>query len=722
MDGTSTTVCENGLVNLENYGPYVEFIYTGQMRIDVARDITKETWSTHYNSILNIMRDGIETDFVQKSFITLDFGNIDVELSIVDYWLNLIMWYLLIRTDTPIKSKHLFFSEEFKKNTIKNYVDEFFIIPNRKKYSNIELNNIIDDMMHLYQTVDEFSFYLANTINFEDMIELMENDPESDDILHADLSNVPLEDVKSVGMDKTNKLIDRIKKAKSHLGYEHCMADAFRASECIKPRQFKEYAINIGSKPDGQGGVFPVSINRSFINGGVSDPVDYFIESSTGRTAQILQKTNVGNSGAFARLLGLNNGQSFLNSDPNYICDTVNFMKVTIVNKEHLIKLDNRYYRLSPNGMERKIRARFDSRLIGQTIYLRSPMTCASAARGNGICYRCYGDLAYSVQNVNIGRIASDILSSVLTQILLSAKHLLETSIEKIVWCSEFSNFFFIEDNMISLIGSSDDSSSINLKEWKLIINPESIELETDTDDIDTGDDMFENIYNESITSFSVMGPDGKIIDITNDKNEKLYISNELNTAIRKKAEPEDDMISISFADITEIPLFFFHIQNNDLTKTLNQLKALLNKSSSLQNLDIHQWLQAAIETVIAGTLSISSVHLETIMSNQIVSPDDSLSKPEWRYPNEPYKLVTLNTALTDNASVTISITYQKIYKMLYNPLTFKKRGASFMDLFFMKKPQLFIRGLEEEEVVHYNENGLIEPLEFFDDSKNAKK
>ena len=49
------------------------------------------------------------------------------------------------------------------------------------------------------------------------------------------------------------------------------------------------------------------------------------IESSVGRVAQILQKTNVGESGAFARQLELNNQDTTLHVDPNYVCDTVHF-------------------------------------------------------------------------------------------------------------------------------------------------------------------------------------------------------------------------------------------------------------------------------------------------------------------------------------------------------------------------------------------------------------
>lgn len=703
------------LVNYQNYGPYLEFIENGHQVINVNREINEKSWQLHYDSILNIMKDGIETDFIHDNFITIRFSNpITVDLSVADYCFNLIMWYMLIRTDTKIEPKHLFFEDEFKKNSIKNYIDKFCITPNRKKFSNKELNNIIDDTMHLFQGTDNFSFYLANTMNLEDTIEMMNSSKEFERLLHLDLSSVPIEDTKSVGMKYTARMIEIMKNdSKNILGYDHCLADAWRASEGVNPKQFKEFAINIGSKPDGSGGVFPEIINKSFLNGGVADPMDYFIESSTGRTAQILSKMNVGSSGHFARLLGLNNSDSFLHNDPDYCCDSVNFIKAFVMDHNFLNKINNRYYRMNPHGVEFLVDSNKDTHLIGQTVYLRSPMTCASASRGQGICYRCYGDLAYTVKDINIGRIASEILSSVLTQILLSAKHLLETVIEKLNWCDKFMEYFDISGNIITLIAEMD------YKDLKLLIDPEGIELEDDDDDYPEEDDSSLHQYNEYITEFEVLNEaTGETYIISNDKSEKLYISYELNNIIRKKGEPVDGKISIDFNEIKEVSLFLVKIENNDLTKTLAHLNRLLNKSSIIKDLTKDEWMQQIVETAIAGDLNISAIHLEVIMSSQIRDIDDVLYRPQWECENEPYEILTLNKALTYNPSITISLSYQKIAKLLYNPITFRKKDASFIDLFFMECPQLYTHNLEKDESNKlYDEDGLIIPIVEIDDT-----
>lgn len=710
---------ESPLSDTSMYGIYAPIISGKPVYVNTVT-LTRETWQSHYDSVLNLFKDGIEEDNIRHGFVHVTFadGN-ELQLALTDYMINLIMWTMLIRTDVKICSFHVFFDEEIKKDTIKKYIDTFLINISRKRFTNKELNNIIDDTLYRIHDLDKFAMYLSNTVNLEDNVFLMEKSPEFYECMHADLSNVPIEDIKSVGMSYANKAIHIMKHSKELLGYDHCLADACRASEGVNPKQFKEFTINIGTKPNGRGGVFNKPIYRSFINGGVENPADYFIESSTGRTAQIIKFNNVGTSGSFARLLGLNNMDSFLNPDPNYDCGSKNFVEITIKDKKTLSMLKNRYYREHPMGFEKVIDG--STSLIGKKIYLRSPITCASAARGHGYCYKCYGDLAYTVYDaginfgVNVGRIASEILSSSLTQKLLSAKHLLETFVEKLSWVKKFNELFEIEGNMIKL------SSDIDCNEYRMVIDPESIELENEEDDdisYNDDDEGGSTIYNEYITEFDVINTAGEVFHICNDKMAKMYILNDLNSAIRKKAAPIDGKISIEFNDIKDAALFIVPIQNNELSKTLEHLENLLNKNSTIKGMSIHELLQSLIDTVIEGGLNIASAHLEVIMSNQIRDPEDILKKVQWWQENPPYEILSLNRALTCNPSVTISMSYQKVSKLLYNPLTYRKRGASFMDLFFMEQPQYAIRGMDppSEDYFKPTPGELFEPMVFFED------
>lgn len=711
-----TSMKSQVLCNHENYGVYTSIaldketcIYTG--------DITSENWVNHYQAILNILKDGIESVKVHTTKIRITFvDDVIVDLTIPDYFINLIMWNMLISTGTPIQSKHIFFCDEIKKDNIKRYIDNF-IDNNRKRFSNKELNNIIDDTLYRFHDIDNFAMYLSNTVNLEDNVFLMDKCKEFYECMHTDLTSVAIEDIKTVGMTYANRAIDIMKDSKQYLGYDHCLADACRASEGINPKQFKEFTINIGTKPDGRGGIFPNPIYNSFINGGVMNPMDYFIESSTGRTAQIIKYNNVGTSGHFARLLGLNNMDSKLHENPNYDCHSTNFLEIVVKDAKTLQMLKNRYYRLSQNGIERQVTN--DSDIIGKKIYLRSPITCVSAARGDGVCYKCYGDLAYTVFDaginfgVNIGRIASETLSSRLTQMLLSVKHLLETFVEKNVWSKEFNDYLEVEGNVIKLL---DD---IDFKDCKLVIDPDGIELENEEDDdisySDDGEEGSSVVYNEYISEFDILHGH-ELYRISNEKNSRLYISTELNKVIRKRGEPIDGKITIDLNELKDMVLFIVPIENNEISKTLEYLESVLNKNSTVKGMDIHQMLQVLIDTVIEGKLNVASVHLEVIMSNQIRDSEDILSRPKWYLKNPPYEILSLNRALTSNPSITVSLSYQKIGKLLYSPLTFKKKGVSFMDLFFMERPQCDIEDSNKPEEFKPTPGELFEPMSFYED------
>jgi len=498
------------LENWNNYGDYIPLVKNGNIKI-YAGDLNKENLNNHFYSILNIIRDGIETEFVQHMAINIQFvDNVDVTLSIFDYLLNLMMWNLPLSTEEKISSYYLFFQERFNKNAIKNYIDDKFLDANRTKYDTMTLCNIIDNTLYRFKYIDEFSLYLCNTINDEDTIELMNLNSEFYDYMHTDLSNLPLEDVKNVGQDITNKAIKIIENS------DHCLADSFITGEGVNRKQFREFAVNIGTIPDGNGDVYPIIVNNSFINGGV-DKIEYsMVESAKGRQAQIYSKNNVGTSGAFARILGLNSRDTRLHLKSNYSCSTRHYIQVTIKNSAILKMYNNRYYKFRKDGPEYKLNYKKDKHLVGQTLFFRSPITCASFANGQGVCYKCYGDLAYTNSNINIGTIAAELLSSELTQMLLSAKHLLESNIKSIEWVDGFYDYMEVNFNTLRM------KEDFEYKKWKLIID----------DDISREDDMDDVEYNEYITKFKLMDPKGNIIELYSKTSENIYISPEFSTIL----------------------------------------------------------------------------------------------------------------------------------------------------------------------------------------------
>ena len=679
---------ESGLVNYQNYGIFNNIIRGENININ-TNDIDINTWNDYFTTLHNILLDGIETDLIQNYKINISFGNkISVRLTPVDLWFNLIMWRLLIYTNQQIKPKHLFFSKYITQRNIKEFIDEFCIGINKRIIPNTVLNGIISDCLTEISKIDNFAFYLSNTFNLEDFVSLMTQNKEFYNLMHPDLSNVSLEDVKHVGNKNAEKMIDIMSKEKIHnpygKDYEHCLAIPLAIGEGVNPKQFREFAIVEGTKPNNEGGIFPHAIKTSFITGGISDPYDYYMDANASRIAQILQKENVGTSGRFARLLGLNNLDTKLHHDPHFDCHTQNFIELNISSEKVLKMIDSRWYRMTPNGVEHLINAKTDTYLIGKTVLLRSPMTCASAARGEGICYKCYGELAYVNKDINPGRYASERLSAELTQRLLSAKHLLETIIKKVNWCKEFNDFMEINLNCITL-----SQEIINTKGFYMLIDPEDIDSEDNS--VDNEDE--EDIYSEYVSKFYIKTPSGEEIPIYSETDDKLYLSNTLNGIIRKKSIQDNGRFSMPFSVIQNEPLFFIVLHNNDLMKALDDVKDCIDKNDITRGKDMtkDKLINKFINTIIISNLSIQSVHLEVILMNQIRAIDNVLEKPRWDIANEDYQILTMKQALDKNPSIVISLLNEKLEKMFYTPLTYKKHAASFVDLFFMEQPQMFI-------------------------------
>ena len=665
---------------IEQYGPFEELVKFGQQTI-YTKDIDKGNINNHFSSIINIFKDGIDNIEVQNMMVHIVFqDNEDLDLSIFDFVYNLMFWQFNTTVGEPINSYHLIFWEDITKSNIKEYIDKVFVNRYRKKLPFIVMNQTIDAVIGKFRELRKFQLWLANTLNLKDTIDLMNQYPEFNKTVHFDPTGIPLEDVKDEGMKATNIQIEYIKNS------NHCLRDSFRTGEANSPKQYKEVGVNIGSKPDGQGSVFPHPIKHSFMNGGLETPEEIFIESSVGRVAQILQKTNVGSSGAFARRLELNNQDTFLNPDPNYVCDTRNFEEIVIENKTMLRMIDMRYYRDNPKGIDKLCDCDKCSDLVGKKIYLRSPMTCASAARGMGVCYKCYGDLAYANQEINIGQIAAEALSSIYTQILLSAKHLLESLVIKMTWVDKFYELFQVTFNTIGL-----KETGVNYKGYKLIIDEE----------IRSNEEMDDVTYDYYINNFCVKDPQGNIYRIHTTELDDIYLTPDFMDFLNdsKRASNDDDVYEMDMLDLFDLPaLFIVEVRNNELSRTMNQINKLIDNKTVISKYDRNSILREFIMTNISGGIKLNSVHFEILLMNQIRAADDELEMPNWTIPNAPYQILTLSKSLSENRSISVRLQSEKIASVLKNPQNRFLHQPAISDLFYMEQPQEYLE--DDEDII----------------------
>ena len=126
----------------------------------------------------------------------------------------------------------------------------------------------------------------------------------------------------------------------------------------------------------------PNIINGSYVNRGITGITEYEEDADKSRTAQVLSHGNVGKSGAFARILGLNNMDDRLHPDPNYVCNSKHFIQITIKDAKTLSMYKGRYFRFVKNGVEYQMSqdpVKDNIDLIGKTLLFRSP---------NNMCFK----------------------------------------------------------------------------------------------------------------------------------------------------------------------------------------------------------------------------------------------------------------------------------------------------------------------------------------------
>lgn len=691
---------------MENYYVYTDIIEKGKLELDI-KDITIENYYDHFNAVTNILRDGIELEEIQNSKVYVKMKGEVIPFTLTEYWINLMFWTIPIYAGIGVSREYLFDTSAITKGSIKQYFDKIIKkIEGRVDF--ISLNNLIDEAIYKLKYVNDFGMYLANTLNFKDTIDLMRKYPEFYDSMHSDLSNVSIEDVIKVGMDYTETQIKYITAEDS----DHCLKDSFIAREGVNKKQYKEVASSIGTKPDGRGSVYPHVIQNSFMNGGVNDPESLFIDSSVGRIAQILQKMNVGISGSFARLLETNNIDTFFNMNPDYACSTRNFIKILIKDNTWLKLYDKRYYKLKENGPDYLLDYETDKHLIGQELYFRSPITCESYANGTGICRKCYGELYTVNRDINPGKIAAALLSAIYTQMLLSAKHLLESAAMEIKWCDAMSSIFDVELTVVSF------KADLDIKKYSIIIDPASVDSDDDSEDDETVDLIDSTDF---VNKFEVLCPDGHTVEIYTQDEDNIYFTEDFNAILssKKAKETDDGRILIPGAALEGVPIFYVKIQNKELQRTLERSKQIINKSDVTESFTKDQIVSEFISANLDGNINLQAVHMETIIANQVRTDEkDSTEMPDWRIPNVGYKVISLNSALSNSPSITVTLEYQKIASTLVNPLSTKKRKASVFDLFFMEKPQDYIVNqnlISNEKVVEKDKNLMRDAIVFVD-------
>lgn len=460
----------------------------------------------------------------------------------------------------------------------------------------------------------------------------------------------------------------------------------------FNPAQFREYAVHITHKPGLDGSTIPYTYPTNIIMG-ISDPRAFMVDARGGRKAEIT-KLNVSDAGMLERsLMMLMAPVRYV--DVNYECNSRHFRKRYIAGRTDLEKLNGRVFTRSKDSTDFWI---LDPDtmpdLVGETIYLKTPITCTHPRRNEGyICSACYGKLMAGLNcDIHIGRIAAAESADEIEQKLLSAKHALKTNTDRIEFDDDFYQFFELGNGQIMLgsdmIEQSTDESS-DFYHYHLEFYPHSMGKHQDGESRHLDRSFAEIvIYDDR---------DESRINIAEKNGALLYLSPEFNDdhflpAMRyKDAKDAKDIVRIPFSDLCDTgevvtkTLFEFNYKNNELASPLLTLEHIMFNMETINSFGSYdECLDTIIPLFIKGGIHVPDYQTELLVSQLVHGLD---GKPvDWNDPNPVYQFLSISKSIALNPSALTSVLYRDATQQIAgNNNTYGKTGTSSYDYFILE-------------------------------------
>lgn len=487
--------------------------------------------------------------------------------------------------------------------------------------------------------------------------------------------------------DAEKKLVNHLKSIP-----DNPISIILRAGTGIKIKQLVEYLIMMGMKPSLEGEVMPIPIETSSLVGGLNRPSYQYIDASGARKPLIMNYKEMGNAGYFSKKM-LELARTLELSREISDCDTKHLVTYEVKTKKHLKKLVGKYYKLDGDDDFRLLKPT-DEKLIGKKIHVRSAVTCACGQ--NHVCARCVGEVANLNWDIaeGIAGFESEENTKEVEQNILSSKHLLTTKSEKIEFSDTFHKYFVLSSGEISTVLDGLETAD----DLAILINPDEVERKEEFDSDST--------YNTFISSgrffiVNLVTGEQEEVRIKNDK--EIYITGHA-TEVMKSSK--DGLIR--FKDLDEsTPILEVTIMNNELTKPLYDLMKLLDKqdrSALLDELTIDAFSQKYLDTIIEANMSASMAAGELVINRIVREKDNIRRRPDFSSIWMPeYDIYTISSALENNASITVGLSFEQLQRQLLNANLDERTGTSYMDVFFQetlstKEFKKYARDVDDED------------------------
>ena len=407
----------------------------------------------------------------------------------------------------------------------------------------------------------------------------------------------------------------------------------------LKPKQGEELFINFSQIPDGRN-IIPVIMNGNGFRAGYNKLPVFYTGAIASRVPDIMNKDYMGIAGYFNRNLMI---LSYGTISPTvWDCGSQNPIPIEI-DECMLEMMDGRYYyNQKGDGILRVLR-KTDKDKLGKKLWFRSPCTCNL---NEDCCHICYGQRALKVGDLKGGFVyTTEQMTNPVQQNILSAKHLLKSNAEKIVFSTNFDKYFVMD--MSTIIPRDDKKFDIYIRE-----------------------DYTDNIA-EQFTCY--IGKDLEPVTISN------YASINIPEAILDKCKEVtiDDVsyYKISSYKILEADGQFCMIIPINIMMTQRYMDIMHLFELDITKFEKVEDIVTRLAHMTHNLIPILSTHGEILIGHHLRSVDNKLLRPNWLVPDQKYQIMRLKTVLQNTESFTTALAFEQTKHHLLHTI-FDERNA----------------------------------------------
>lgn len=662
-------------------------LYKNELKIDLKELFTIFRSKHDYDVFCEYITNYIMDDYTRaNNIVTIyDENNNIINISLFQLLINLYLLEFNFMYKVPVTRDWLVdidkrFFQDYHKHIEEYTQTKIYPFIKKKKLNSGEvfswfLSNLTERLTRLTELFAPIS---APTLNLFDIAKFTERDANFRDLL-----DTTIDETKSFATIEKELVEDgkRLKKIILQDG-KSCLVP-FIESGCLNDQQLQQMFIAVGPRMSSSNIVMNHIMKRSYLNG-LQNVGDLIAESEIAAKGLIWKKKYVSVSGYMSRetnLTGMNLSIDYSMED----CGTPHYVNYQVKDKKFLDLVISKNMIL-PNGKIVEIKPT-DTHLIGQTIKLRSIVTCAHPNR-HKVCKCCYGNPKEFKSDYMIGGATSTQIENPLSNLVMAVKHHTGTKTK------EFDN-----EELLKLFNNED--SKLVLKQLKeadrisILFNKEYVEdiverLENDADledddDIDTENINSNSVVSSMLTDITIMTK--KYDEFTNEETETSYdvtldgvfltLSPEMMTLhnVKKIELPIDSEVAILHLEDIKPGTAVFNIKyiTAETSRYIKELKNIIERSKPnwYTNLDdpINEFADL-INRV--GMKNKELVYMEPIIHALTRDPNNIMKRPNFSKKNVDVCVVNLKTAIF-KGDLYSSLIFQELTKVFKDIDSFYK-------------------------------------------------